>query len=114
MTLICHRKENKMLSVRLKLNDYLSLWVVSQAGPYSPYKTHNDYIEDLIRRDMRENSKDYSEIDACGQLTGEEKALLVRSNLQGIEERNSLAAHYLRRNPLLKPAIDEFLVQLDN
>ena len=90
-----------MVTVRIKLNQYLSEWVISRAGHNAPYRTHNDYVEDLIRRDK-------ALFDSVPEpLTGSQRLMLNSSTHQGVKSYLACKEMILKSHPHLVGALAE-------
>jgi len=94
-----------MITIRFKLNQCLSSWVLSQVGGNAPYRSHNDYVEDLIRQDMRARSENYT----YEKLDGYERAELNNAAHQGVTAYERCRAGLLNR----KPGLKDHLLKLD-
>lgn len=89
------------------MNDALSEYINKATHKDSGYISSGDFIRELLREHMRNNSNGLDVIKSYDTLTSKQRAEINNATLRGTAEYERIIGCELAKNPSLSHAIDQ-------
>ena len=96
-----------MATFRIELNDFLSDYINKQTHETSGYISSGDFIRELLRDHIRNNSNTLAVNQSYDVLTSKQMTIIGQAAQRGTNEYERITAAMLNKNPGLGHAISE-------